>query len=200
MKLRLDQRGFSEAARVQRNRVVGLVAMSIFTLVAGCRLMAGEVPGAAEFRKQVQPILEQFCYDCHGDGMDKGKVAFDEFTSDQALLENHDLWWKALKNLRAGMMPPAKKPQPAPEQKRQIEDWIKSAVFKIDPQNPDPGRVTVRRLNRAEYRSTIRDLMGIDFNTETEFPADDAGYGFDNIGDVLTLSPMLLEKYLNAAK
>jgi hypothetical protein len=132
--------------------------------------------------------------------MDKGKVAFDEFTSDQALLENRDLWWKALKNLRAGMMPPAKKPQPAAEQKLQIADWIKSAVFKIDPHNPDPGRVTVRRLNRAEYRSTVRDLMGIDFNTETEFPADDAGYGFDNIGDVLTLSPMLLEKYLNAAK
>jgi hypothetical protein len=73
-------------------------------------------------------------------------------------------------------------------------------VFAIDPQNPDPGRVTVRRLNRVEYRNTIRDLMGVDFDTEKEFPPDDAGYGFDNIGDVLTLPPMLLEKYLTAAR
>ena len=73
-------------------------------------------------------------------------------------------------------------------------------MFGIDPQNPDPGRVTIRRLNRSEYRNTIRDLMGIDFNTDLEFPPDDTGHGFDNIGDVLTLSPMLIEKYLAAAK
>ena len=73
-------------------------------------------------------------------------------------------------------------------------------MFQTDPHNPDPGRVTVRRLNRVEYRNTVRDLMGVDFNTEKEFPADDTGHGFDNIGDVLTLSPMLLEKYLAAAK
>ena len=61
--------------------------------------------------------------------------------------------------------------------------------FQVDPQNPDPGRVTVRRLNRVEYRNTIRDLLGVDFDTDKEFPPDDAGHGFDNIGDVLTLPP-----------
>ena len=69
----------------------------------------------------------------------------------------------------------------------------------IDRKDPDPGRVTVRRLNRVEYRNTIRDLIGVDYDTTSEFPPDDTGHGFDNIGDVLTLSPMLLEKYLNAA-
>src|SRR5262249_27453749 len=66
--------------------------------------------------------------------------------------------------------------------------------------DPDPGRVTIRRLNRVEYRNTIRDLMGFDFKAQEEFPPDDAGYGFDNIGDVLTVSPLLLEKYFQAAE
>ncbi len=68
------------------------------------------------------------------------------------------------------------------------------------PIDPDPGRVTLRRLNRVEYRETIRDLMGIDFRADEEFPADDTGYGFDNIGDVLAVSPLLLEKYMQAAE
>ena len=162
--------------------------------------MAADFPGAAEFRASVQPILQEYCLDCHGDGANKGNVSFDQFPSDAALLQNHSLWLKALKNLRAGIMPPPKKAQPSREQKRIIESWIKESVFAVDPQNPDPGRVTVRRLNRVEYRNTIRDLMGVDFDTEKEFPPDDAGHGFDNIADVLTLPPMLLEKYLAAAR
>src|SRR5207237_10131960 len=117
-----------------------------------------------------------------------------------AMRQDHELRVRALTNVRAGIMPPPRKTQPGPEQKRQLEQWIKTVVFKADPLNPDPGRVTVRRLNRAEYRNTIRDLLGVDFDTEKEFPPDDAGYGFDNIADVLTLSPMLLEKYLTAAR
>ena len=156
--------------------------------------------GGASFRRDIQPLLKEFCSDCHADGVNKGGVSFDEFKTEAAMLENHELWLKALKNVRAGLMPPPKKSQPGAEQKRQLEQWIKSAVFKTDPQNPDPGRVTVRRLNRAEYRNTIRDLMDVDFDTAKEFPQDDSGHGFDNIGDVLTISPMLLEKYLDAAK
>src|SRR6185436_8850898 len=87
--------------------------------------------------------------------------------------------------------------QPA---KSRVDAWIKTAVFKSDPHNPDPGRVTVRRLNRVEYRNSIRDLLGVEFNADVEFPPDDTGYGFDNIGDVLTVSPMLIEKYEAAAK
>jgi len=156
-------------------------------------------PGAAQFRKEIRPLLEKFCFDCHADGVNKGEVAFDEFPSDQAVLENRELWSKALKNLRAGLMPPAKKPRPTDAQREQIAHWIKTAVFQSDPRNPDPGRVTIRRLNRVEYHNTIHDLLGVDFDTQTEFPPDDTGYGFDNIGDVLTLPPMLLEKYLSAA-
>ena len=72
-------------------------------------------------------------------------------------------------------------------------------AFGIDPSAPDPGRITVRRLNRVQYRNTIRDLLDVEYDTTAEFPPDDTGHGFDNIGDVLTLSPLLLEKYLTAA-
>jgi hypothetical protein len=83
---------------------------------------------------------------------------------------------------------------------KKLADWIKYGAFQLDPANPDPGRVTIHRLNRVEYKNTIHDLMGVDFNTDDEFPPDDSGYGFDNIGDVLTVSPLLLEKYLQAAE
>src|SRR6476469_5735355 len=118
---------------------------------------------AADFRKNVQPILAKYCYDCHGDGEKKGQVTLDSFKSNDALLSNHDLWWRVLKNTRAGIMPPHKKEQPTPEEKLMLADWIKRGPFGLDPKNPDPGRVTIRRLNRVENRNTIHDLMGIDY-------------------------------------
>ena len=171
-------------------------------------LLSLEVPpafaasdAAAEFHQKIEPLLNTYCSDCHADGMKKGNIAFDELGGDTELLANQDLWLAVLKNVRAGLMPPArKKDRPSASERAQLEQWIKYRAFAIDPANPDPGRVTLRRLNRVEYRNTIRDLMGIDFNTEVEFPPDDTGYGFDTIADVLTISPMLLEKYLAAAR
>ena len=160
---------------------------------------AADLP-AAKFDQKIQPLLEEYCYDCHGDGENRGGVALDTFNSTN-FVEGRDVWWQVLKNLRAGLMPPAKrKSRPTEEQKELVENWIKDAVFQVDPSNPDPGRVTLRRLNRVEYKNTVRDLVGVDFDTEDEFPPDDTGYGFDNVGDVLTISPMLLEKYLVAAE
>jgi hypothetical protein len=161
-----------------------------------CLIVACPGVAAPDFKKDIQPILSEFCFDCHGDGMDKGKVALDAAD----VLENPELWFTVLKNVRAGLMPPEKKPKPSPEQLRTLEAWIKHTALSIDAANPDPGRVTIRRLNRVEYRNTIRDLMDYDFKAYEEFPPDDTGYGFDNIGDVLTVSPLLLEKYLQAAE
>ena len=163
-------------------------------------LMAVDQTTSAGFKKTIQPLLEEYCYDCHGDGAKKGGVAFDELNPDQNFAGSRDVWLKAFKMLRAGMMPPFKRDQPTAKQKQLITQWIKTTVFSIDPKNPDPGRVTIRRLNRVEYRNTIRDLVGVDFDTQNEFPPDDTGHGFDNLGDVLTLPPMLLEKYLAAAE
>ncbi len=156
-------------------------------------------PFVETFERDIQPILDQYCYDCHGYGSDKGGVTLDGFKS-AAELRDHKLWLRAMKNVRAGIMPPIDEAQPSSDEIEKLINWIKRDAFQLDPAKPDPGRVTVRRLNRVEYRNTIRDLTGVDFNTQTEFPSDDTGHGFDNIGDVLTISPMLMEKYLDAAQ
>jgi hypothetical protein len=162
--------------------------------------LAADGPAAERFRKTVQPLLTDYCFNCHGDGAKKGNVALDGFKSDGDLVGNRALWLACLKNLRAGIMPPPGKPRPSVGELAKIEQWIISDSFGHDPKAPDPGRVTLRRLNRIEYRNTILDLMGVDFKADDEFPADDTGYGFDTIGDVLTVSPLLLEKYFHAAK
>jgi hypothetical protein len=170
--------------------------LALFVLADGAS--AGEHPATARFENDIQPILIDYCYRCHADGINKGTVAFDQGPSTD-LVGKKELWWNVLKNVRAGLMPPVGKPRPTEKEMQVLADWIKHDVFAIDPKDPDPGRGTIRRLNRAEYRNTIRDLMGYDFKAEEEFPPDDSGYGFDNIADVLSVSPLLLEKYIQAA-
>ena len=163
-------------------------------------LWAADSAAVSHYRDKIEPILSNYCYSCHAYGETNGNVSFDSFASNDALVADRALWWRVLKNVRAGVMPPADEAKPTKEELDTLEQWIKLQAFAIDPANPDPGRVTVRRLNRTEYANTIRDLMGVEFKAEEEFPPDDTGYGFDNIGDVLTVSPLLLEKYMHAAE
>ena len=99
--------------------------------------------------------------------------------SDQEIVDSRELWVEAGLESNCGPVwdAAARPASSSAEQVQKVEHWIKSAVFQIDPANPDPGRVTVRRLNRTEYRNTIRDLIGVNFNTDAEFPADDTGHG-----------------------
>src|SRR5256885_12419953 len=110
MNWRSSQRVLQKAESLlsARLRLVGTIALALMSP----RLSGAENPAAAHFRKDIQPILVQYCYDCHGDGMNKGKVTFDEFKSDTDLVAKRDLWLAVLKNLRAGIMPPEKKPRP----------------------------------------------------------------------------------------
>lgn len=156
-------------------------------------------PVMEKFKKDIQPMLETYCYSCHGDGESEGGVTLDQF-KDEASLKDHKLWLRVLKNTRSRIMPPVDEDYLEDEEIEKLATFIKREVFELDPARPEPGRVTVRRLNRVDYRNTVRDLMGVDYNTQTEFPADDTGHGFDNNGDVLTISPMLMEKYLDAAQ
>jgi hypothetical protein len=187
-------------ASVKRSDAFRWTALLVLALLSWWESRADEAAIAIRFREEVQPILETYCYGCHGYGAAEGNRTLDEFESDKALVENISLWHAVLKNVRAGVMPPPGEEQPDADERQKLIDWIKFGVFGIDPKNPDPGRVTLRRLNRIEYRNTIRDLMGVDYDTQELFPADDSGYGFDNIGDVLSMSPLLLEKYLKAAE
>ncbi|MEO7413053.1 MAG: DUF1592 domain-containing protein, partial [Opitutaceae bacterium] len=164
---------------------------------------AAAEPAAAElaFQKTITPLLEKYCYECHGDGANKGKVSLDGFKSVAEVEKSRTLWEGVMRNVRSHEMPPADDTDVLPSQAERdvITSWVEKQLYHFDPANPDPGKVTLRRLNRAEYNSTIRDLVGVEFKPAADFPPDDSGYGFDNIGDVLSLPPVLLEKYLTAA-
>ncbi len=144
-------------------------------------------------------ILKNKCFDCHGDGADEGGLELDGLL-EPAGLKKHERWHAVWQNVRAQTMPPADSESLTESEQKAILKWIEKDVFKLDAANPDPGRVTIRRLNREEYRNTIADLLRVNYDTTGEFPPDDSGYGFDTIGDVLSLSPILLEKYLKAAE
>ena len=175
------------------------VMTGLFFVLSGAPMPFGRQP-PPEYHAEVEPILRQFCYDCHGDGAEKGGIALDSHSTLAILEADRPLWRRVLENMENGVMPPPDSPQPSLEQAAVIERWIDEVVFHHNCDEPDPGRVTIRRLNREEYNNTIRDLTGVRFRPADDFPADDSGYGFDNIGDVLSLSPVLLEKYLKAAK
>jgi hypothetical protein len=153
-----------------------------------------------DFTGDVKPLLENYCFKCHGNGKKKGGLALDTFLAQPTAAAHEKDWGKVLENLRTGDMPPDDAKQPTDEQRQKLMKWIDLAVFSVDPDHPDPGRVTIRRLNRAEYNNTIRDLTGVDIQPADDFPPDDSGYGFDDIGDVLSISPVLFDRYLTAAE
>ena len=164
-------------------------------------LIAAATAGAADFQKEIRPLLDAYCFKCHTASKKKGDVVLDTYASADAAAKDFKTWDAVLENLRSGAMPPDDEDkQPKIEEREKLIQWIQSEVFATDPNNPDPGRVTLRRLNRVEYNNTIRDLVGVDFEPAADFPADDSGYGFDNIGDVLSLPPVLFERYLAAAE
>ena len=149
--------------------VLGCIATMSLVFVVYGQTATQSGPAAAPSADAVaaqKAILTQYCATCHSDkaksaGMDSArKIDFDAL--DIAHVgKDAETWERIVRKLRAGMMPPKNKARPTAEQLGQLETWVKGSVFKIDPKNPDPGRVTVRRLNRVEYRNTVRDLMGV---------------------------------------
>ena len=173
---------------------MSLIRSIAFSLVAGAA-------GAADFQKEIRPLLDTYCFRCHTASKKKGDIVLDTYASAEAAANDFKVWDAVLENLRSGAMPPDDEAkQPTIDEREKLMKWIQTDVFATDPNNPDPGRVTLRRLNRAEYNNTIRDLVGVEFEPADDFPADDSGYGFDNIGDVLSLPPVLFERYLAAAE
>jgi cytochrome c553 len=151
------------------------------------------------YQSDIKPLLTKYCYTCHGEKK-KGDLDLRIYADEAAAKHDRAEFEKVLHNLQANEMPPENKPQPTAAERKLMAEWIEAEVLGCDCNHPDPGRVTIRRLNRTEYNNTIRDLVGIPFQPADDFPDDDVGYGFDNIGDVLSLSPMLMEKYLAAAE
>jgi mono/diheme cytochrome c family protein len=166
---------------------------------AGLRPVRAEdaVTGAAGMRE----FLARHCADCHGESKPEGDVTLSWPADDAGLLAQRTLWETALRRVEAGEMPPQDQPRPEAAEAASFVAGMRQRYAEADLRAPaDPGRVTMRRLNRVEYRNTIRDLAGVDFDPTTDFPSDEIGHGFDTIGDVLTVSPLLMERYLDAAE
>lgn len=166
-------------------------------------LACGSALAAADshtvYKRDIEPVLENYCFRCHGDGASRGEFSMDEFADLSAHLGDREHWMAIWRNIRSQVMPPFDRPQLKADEVQTVLSWIEKEVFKLDPAQPDPGRVTIRRLNRTEYQNAVFDLLGVEYDTGEVFPPDDTGYGFDNIGDVLSISPLLMEKYITAA-
>jgi hypothetical protein len=162
---------------------------------------ATQEPAKFSYPKDIAPLLAAYCTGCHGGARPKGGLALDNIKSDADAAASVKIWQKVAENLRSGEMPPAGKKKPSAAESDRLVHWIETEMLRVDcTKRRDPGFVSLRRLNKAEYKNTIRDLLGVDYKPADDFPADDVGDGFDNIGDVLTLSPLLMEKYLAAAE
>jgi hypothetical protein len=149
----------------------------------------------------VRPFIAKHCASCHNPQKKKGEVILSAYQDEASVLKNRTVWLTVTKLVQSGEMPPESRPRPPATDIEAFTQAIDVIFEKADrTAKKDPGRVTIRRLNRAEYNNTIRDLTGIDFQPAEDFPSDDVGYGFDNIGDVLSLSPVLMERYLTAAE
>lgn len=156
---------------------------------------------SVEFDKLIRPVISKSCVPCHNDAMASGSVNLVPFNKAATLADHRAGWERILLKIRTGEMPPKGAPRPPQQTVDAMVEYLTGEFEKADRNvKPDPGRVTARRLNRNEYSNTIRDLLGIDFRADEDFPTDDLGEGFDNIADVLSISPLLMEKYVAAAE
>jgi hypothetical protein len=174
--------------------------------IIGCLVaLAGGLAGGAEPETPPVELLRQHCGGCHCDGGVEGGIDLDALLSGAAAgppaagSDEQKSWVAVWRNLQAETMPPADEERPTPDERQTLVSFVLGNLLGVDPQRPDPGHVVLRRLNRVEYGNTIRDLTGFRENVTDDLPPDDTGYGFDTIGDVLSLSPLLLEKYLDIA-
>ncbi len=157
---------------------------------------------ADQWHPRAVQLFESHCLDCHGAEEPEAGLNFEHFfRSLSAVRSSKETWEKVLRRVSTNSMPPPEMEPLAEADRIWLAEWIDTTLHHIDcSKTQHPGYVTIRRLTRLEYRNTIRDLLLVDYEPAAAFPGDDSGYGFDNIGDVLSLPPVLMEKYLHAAE
>jgi len=166
-------------------------------------LTSGWSCAAADFEKDIRPLLKQYCLNCHSTEKHKGDLDLEHFTSLSEVMKHPKVFEGVLEQLQLGEMPPKEESQPWPAEREQLLNWINVTLDEAArAQAGDPGPVVLRRLSNAEYTYTLRDLTGVPtLDPAREFPTDSAsGEGFMNVGNSLVMSPALLTKYLDAAK
>jgi mono/diheme cytochrome c family protein len=178
-----------------------LIALLLILEEVAVSVATAQEAKPADFMKDGLGFVQKHCVGCHGEKKPKAGLALHGFRDESAVIKERKVWQNLLAQVRSGEMPPPERPRPTAAEIEAFSRAVGEALARADRNaKPDPGRVTIRRLNRTEYDNTIRDLVGVDFQPSEDFPSDDVGHGFDNIGDVLTLSPVLMERYLAAAE
>jgi hypothetical protein len=185
-----------------RARAVTLTCAALLSLTgAGAVGSAQQATAPPTFDRDVRPILDDVCSRCHNEKKANAGLNLGVFMDPATIATKRDTWDLIVDKLKAGDMPPADEEPLSAHERSAMVSALESAFTRADRDlKPDPGHVPVHRLTRVEYANTIRDLLGVDFRASDEFPPDDTGYGFDNIGDVLTVSPALMQRYLSAAE
>src|SRR5438128_62905 len=145
-----------------------------------------------------QAVISKYCAGCHNEKLKTADLVLDKADIAHPA-DNPALWEKVVHKLRAREMPPPRVMRPDEATYESLTAYLETALDKTAVDKPNPGRSAVYRLNRLQYANAIHDLLDLEFDSASLLPADDSGYGFDNIGDVLSVSPSLLEKYLAAA-
>ena len=178
--------------RSARMRRIGLTSLAL-GLASGLTATAY----AAQVEAPPREVLQRYCLACHNARTRTAGLALDTF--DMARAGDHpEVWEAVVRKLRTGAMPPAGRPRPDRETYDAVVDWLETTLDRAAEARPDPGRATLHRLNRAEYRNAVRDLLAVEIDVGL-LPADNAAYGFDNNADALTLSSALTERYLGSA-
>jgi mono/diheme cytochrome c family protein len=169
-------------------------------------VLEAKSPAQDDFKTTIAPLLAKYCTSCHGGDSPKNDLSL-EFGDDQGveqrLLKDRKVFERVAERIRLGEMPPQRQAKPSEAEKNVLVTWIDRDVLRINCAAPyNPGQVArVRRLTRVEYANTVRDLFYFrEFKPADDFPADDIGYGFDNIADLLSVSPNLLEQYMKTAE
>ncbi len=148
----------------------------------------------------VRAFFAKHCYECHGQDAEDGRLRLDQLPPEFSSKQQTERWTMVLDKLQNGAMPPKKRPQPSQAERKQIQDSLRASLVAADlARQRSEGRVVLRRLNRAEYENTVRDLLGIDAELKELLPEDDSAGGFDNNAEALRLSPILMERFLEAA-
>ncbi len=161
--------------------------------------LAAESP--FDFDRSIRTLLNKYCYRCHNEEKKKGNINLARDENPRLIFENPKVWTTAVEALEGKAMPPKKELQPSDADRKLLVEFLNKTLNSLDCEHPrDPGKPSVRRLNRTEYDNSVRDLTGLDLHLAEDFSPDASSYGFDNIGEALALSPVLVEQYHDAAR
>ena len=172
--------------------------VSIALTVAAASIVAGCQPSREQLAATSKHTIDRYCLDCHDYAGREAGLTLEN--ADLADVDEHaDTWEKFIVKLQGHLMPPPGGPRPTAEESDALVAYLESSLDEAAAAAPDPGPAAIHRLNRTEYGNAIRDLLALDIDPADFLPADDEGYGFDNIADILRVSPSLLENYLDGS-